>query len=257
MNIDLLPDKVCAAYAAQIAMKQYPCRPSLVQGHAGYTLHIGKDGFNKRHSCTIPRRMTVHLRVLDIVANARLGQWRRINHHLQFGKVAVSDPRQHRPARVPRANRKSKPPRGIHKTLQNTLTVIQGPAHVVKRPDTALVVIQTHPHVAETGEPTTGRATYVFKWDQTQGRLCYCLCVFLSWAFCHHRRSRVDVDRLSAKAQAACLCDRSGPRTIAGLVDLLGYWFAMRGRGHFQCAAKACGTLTKAKAPPRPATCVW
>jgi len=60
----------------------------------------------------------------------------------------------------------------IAKHFKNTLTVTQGTAHVIEGADTALVIMETHLHVAETTAPITRRATYVFKRDQTQGWLC-------------------------------------------------------------------------------------
>jgi uncharacterized protein (TIGR02246 family) len=60
----------------------------------------------------------------------------------------------------------------IAKHFKNTLTVTQGAAHVIEGADTALVIMETHLHIAETTAPMTRRATYVFQRDQTQGWLC-------------------------------------------------------------------------------------
>jgi len=60
----------------------------------------------------------------------------------------------------------------IAKHFKNTLTVTQGAAHVIEGADTALVIMETHLHIAETAAPMTRRATYVFQRDQTQGWLC-------------------------------------------------------------------------------------
>jgi len=60
----------------------------------------------------------------------------------------------------------------IAEHFKNTLTVTQGTAHVIEGADTALVIMETHLHVAETAAPMTRRATYVFHRDQTHGWLC-------------------------------------------------------------------------------------
>ena len=60
----------------------------------------------------------------------------------------------------------------IAKHFKNALTVTQGEAHVIEGADTALVIMETHLHIGGVAEPTTRRATYVFKRDQTHGWLC-------------------------------------------------------------------------------------
>lgn len=60
----------------------------------------------------------------------------------------------------------------IAKHFKNTLTVTQGAAHVIEGADTALVIMETHLHIADTTTPLTRRATYVFRRDQTHGWLC-------------------------------------------------------------------------------------
>ena len=60
----------------------------------------------------------------------------------------------------------------IAKHFKNTLTVTQGAAHVIEGAETALVIMETHLHIAETAPPVTRRATYVFKRDQAHGWLC-------------------------------------------------------------------------------------
>lgn len=60
----------------------------------------------------------------------------------------------------------------IAKHFNNTLTVTQGAAHVIEGADTALVVMETHLHIAEINASMTRRATYVFQRNQTQGWLC-------------------------------------------------------------------------------------
>lgn len=60
----------------------------------------------------------------------------------------------------------------IAKHFKNTLTVSQGAAHVIEGAETALVIMETHLHIAETTAPVTRRATYVFKREQAHGWLC-------------------------------------------------------------------------------------
>ena len=60
----------------------------------------------------------------------------------------------------------------IAKHFKNTLTVTQGATHVIEGADTALVIMETHLHIAETAAPMTRRATYVFRRDQAHGWLC-------------------------------------------------------------------------------------
>ncbi|MEP3332275.1 nuclear transport factor 2 family protein [Sedimentitalea sp.] len=60
----------------------------------------------------------------------------------------------------------------IAKHFKSTLTVTQGAAHVIEGADTALVIMETHLHIAETAKPITRRATYVFQRDDTRGWLC-------------------------------------------------------------------------------------
>lgn len=60
----------------------------------------------------------------------------------------------------------------IAKHFKNTLTVSQGAAHVIEGADTALVIMETHLHIADTATPVTRRATYVFQRDQAHGWLC-------------------------------------------------------------------------------------
>ena len=60
----------------------------------------------------------------------------------------------------------------IAKHFKNTLSVAQGKAHVIEGADTALVIMETHLHIAETAKPITRRASYVFQRDETCGWLC-------------------------------------------------------------------------------------
>ncbi|RED10652.1 YybH family protein [Pontivivens insulae] len=60
----------------------------------------------------------------------------------------------------------------IAKHFKNTLTVTQGAAHVVEGAQTALVIMETHLHIANAATPMTRRATYVFRRDQVHGWLC-------------------------------------------------------------------------------------
>lgn len=60
----------------------------------------------------------------------------------------------------------------IAKHFKNALTVTQGEAQVIEGADTALVIMETLLHIANTPAPITRRATYVFKRDQMLGWLC-------------------------------------------------------------------------------------
>lgn len=54
----------------------------------------------------------------------------------------------------------------------NALTVSQGKAQVIEGAGTALVIMETNLHIADTKEPVVRRATYVFVKDEKRGWLC-------------------------------------------------------------------------------------